>query len=229
LPSGFKGIDNNILLSGQQYKKFTGYMKNLFLKIMVFSSLLSFIGCKNSPDPATWSVKKINKWFEKGEWLNGWSVKPDATINRKEFTLSYFKYKERWDKAFIFLKDNDLSKLEIKRYDIDGDNLYAPVSEYITKNEEDARYEAHRKYIDIQYVISGKELIGVSPLSLQKEILEPYDATKDVVFLTVTQGVNFSATPDRFFIFFPGDAHRPGLKDGENSQVRKVVVKVKIE
>ena len=204
-------------------------MKNLFLKIMVFSSFLSILGCRNTDDPATWNDKKINKWFEKGEWLNGWSVKPDATINRKEFALSYFKNKERWDKAFIFLKDNDLSKLELKRYDIDGNNLYAPVSEYITKNEEDARYEAHQKYIDIQYVVSGKELIGISPMSLKKEILVPYDASKDVMFLTVTQGVNFSADPDRFFIFFPDEAHRPGLKDGENSQVRKVVVKVKID
>jgi YhcH/YjgK/YiaL family protein len=204
-------------------------MKNLFSKVMVFSSFLSILGCRNTGDPATWNDKKIDKWFEKGEWLNGWSVKPDATINRKEFVLSYFKNKERWDKAFIFLKDNDLSKLELKRYDIDDNNLYAPVSEYITKNEEDARYEAHQNYIDIQYVVSGKELIGISPMSLKKEILVPYDAGKDVMFLTVTQGVNFSAKPDRFFIFFPGDAHRPGVKDGENSQVRKVVVKVKID
>ncbi|MBG0857956.1 MAG: YhcH/YjgK/YiaL family protein [Bacteroidales bacterium] len=204
-------------------------MKNLFLKIMVLTGFLSIIGCRNSPDPATWSDKKINKWFGKGEWLNGWTVKPDETINRKEFAVSYFKHKDRWDKAFAFLRDYDLSKLELKRYDIDGNNVYAPVSEYLTKNEEDARYEAHRRYIDIQYVASGKELIGIAPLSLQKDILEPYDELRDIVFMTVTQGVNFSAKPDRFFIFFPGDVHRPGLKDGENSQVRKVVVKVKID
>jgi YhcH/YjgK/YiaL family protein len=203
-------------------------MKNLFLKIMVLTSFLSFIGCKSSTDPGSWSSKKIDKWFEKGDWMNGWTVSPDASINRKEFAVSYFKNKERWDKAFTFLKTSDLSKLELKRYDIDGDNLYAPISEYITKNEEDARFEAHQKYIDIQYVIRGVELMGVAPITQKNEILVPYDGTKDVEFMTVTQAAYFKATPARFFIFFPTDIHRPGVKVGENSQVRKVVVKVKI-
>jgi len=186
-------------------------------------------GCSGNSDPSSWNIKKIDKWFEKGDWLNGWQVKPDQSVNRKAFVVSYFKNKERWDKAFIFLKTNDLTALEPKRYDIDGDNLYAPVSEYLTKNEEDARYEAHQKYIDIQYVVSGKELIGVAPMSQKKDVLEAYDSTKDIEFLTVTGGENLLALPDRFFIFFPEDAHRPGLKDGENSPVRKVVVKVRID
>lgn len=193
------------------------------------ASLSALSGCSGNTDPALWSSKKIDKWFEKGDWLNGWQVMPDQSINRKAFAISYFKDKERWDKAFNFLKSNDLSGLELKRYDIDGNNLYAPVSEYLTKNEEDARYEAHQKYIDIQYVVSGKELIGVAPLSHKKDVLEPYDASKDIEFLTVTNGENRLATPDIFFIFFPEDAHRPGLKDGENSPVRKIVVKVKID
>jgi len=204
-------------------------MKNLFLKTMVVAGLFGFLGCNNSSDPSTWSDKQIDKWFEKGEWLNGWTVKPDASINRKALAVSYFKNKERWDKAFTFLKESDLSKMELKRYDIDGNNLYAPISEYVSKNEEDARYEAHRKYIDIQYVVSGKELIGVAPISQQKDILDPYSEEKDVMFMTVSNGTNYQASPDRFFIFFPDDLHRPGLKDGENSPVRKAVVKVKVD
>ena len=193
------------------------------------AGLSALSGCSGNSGPASWSSNKIDKWFEKGDWLNGWQVTPDQSINRKAFTVSYFKNKERWDKAFNFLKSNDLSGLDLKRYDIDGDNLYALVSEYLTKNEEDARYEAHQKYIDIQYVVSGKELIGVAPMSQKKDILEPYDGTKDVEFLTVHQGENRLAVPDRFFIFFPEDAHRPGLKDGENSPVRKIVIKVKVD
>jgi YhcH/YjgK/YiaL family protein len=196
---------------------------------MVFAGFLGFIGCKSLPDPSTWNDKQIDKWFEKGEWLNGWQVKPDASINRKEFSISYYKHKERWDKAFAFLKNSDLSNIELKRYDLDGNNLYAPLSEYMSKNEQDARYEAHKKYIDIQYVVSGKELIGIAPASMQKDILVPYSEEKDVMFVTVSQINNFIATPDRFFIFFPDDLHRPGLKDGENLPVRKAVVKVKID
>ena len=204
-------------------------MKNSLLIIVIMTSLSVLSGCSGNADPATWSSTKTDKWFEKGDWLNGWQVKPDQSINRKAFAVSYFRNKERWDKAFNFLKSNDLSGLELKRYDIDGNNLYAPVSEYLTKNEEDARYEAHQKYIDIQYVVSGKELIGVAPMSQKKDVLEPYDGTKDIEFLTVTGGENRPAMPDRFFIFFPEDAHRPGLKDIENSPVRKIVVKVKVD
>lgn len=203
-------------------------MKNLLFRIMVFAGFLGFLGCKTSTDPSTWSDKQVNKWFEKGEWLNGWTVKPDASINRKAFAISYFQHKDRWDKAFLFLRDHNLSTLELKKYEIDGNNLYAPLSEYMSKDEENARYEAHRKYIDIQYVVSGKELIGIAPISQQKEILEPYNEEKDIMFVTVNQVTNYQAMPDRFFIFFPGDLHRPGLKDGENSPVRKAVVKVKV-
>lgn len=192
-------------------------------------SLFGLTGSKSTTDPSAWSNKKINKWFGKEEWLGGWEVTPDSSVNKRELAVSYFKNRDRWDKAFKFLKDSDLSKLEPKRYDIDGDNLFATVSEYLTKNEETTNFEAHRKYIDIQYVISGREIMNVAPLSAVKDIIIPYDATKDIEFVTVDRVVNYLATPGRLFIFFPGDAHRPGLKDGVSSQVRKIVIKLKID
>jgi len=196
---------------------------------MALISFAGLFGRVNGQDPAKWSNKEIDKWFEKGDWLNGWKIIPDESIDRKTFAISYFKNKERWDKAFTFLKSNDLAKLEIKRYDIDGDNLYASVMEYVTKNEEDAKYEAHRQYIDIQYVIDGIEEMGVAPLSALKEVTVPYDASKDVGFMTVQEGKFYKATPERFFIFFPSDIHRPGLKVGQNAPLRKIVVKVKVD
>lgn len=196
---------------------------------MVLISFLGLTGTKSTTDPATWSKKKIDKWFAEKEWSNGWTVTPDNSINKREFAVSYFKNKERWEKAFRFFKNNDLLKLDIKRYDIDGDNLFAMVSEYMTKNEETAQFEAHRKYIDIQYVVSGKEIMNMTPLKTVLEVITPYDATKDIEFITVSQIVGYKATPSNFFIFFPGDAHRPGLKDGENSKVRKIVIKVKMD
>ena len=196
---------------------------------MAVTTFLGILSFRSSTDPAKWSNRKVNKWFDKGEWLNGWQVKPDPSINRREFAISYFKHKERWDKAFIFLKRNDLKKIEVKRYELDGTNVYAPVSEYMSKNPEEVRYEAHKKYIDIQYVASGNELIGIAPISDKKDVLEQYNDIKDVMYVSVTKEVNFKATPDRFFIFFPDDLHKPGLKDGESTMVRKVVVKVKVD
>ena len=196
---------------------------------MVLISFFGFIGSKTDSDPAAWSNKKIDAWFAKNEWSAGWTVTPDASINKRKLAISYFKNKARWQKAFNFLKNTDLTRLDLKRYDIDGDRLFATVSEYISKNEETTNFEAHRNYIDIQYVISGKEVMNIAPLTSVKEVLTPYDTTKDIEFVTVTKIVNYKASPSNFFIFFPGDAHRPGLKDGVNSPVRKVVVKLKVD
>ena len=196
---------------------------------MILITFFGLTGSKSASDPSTWSSKQVDKWFKKGEWSEGWTVTPDASINKKEFAILYFKNKERWAKAFKFLKSNDLTKLELKRYDIDGDNLFATVSEYQSKNEESAKFEAHRKYIDIQYVISGKEIMNLAPISTLKEVLTHYDAVKDIEFITVSKVVNYKASPSNFFIFFPDDAHRPGLKDGSNSPVRKIVIKVKVD
>jgi YhcH/YjgK/YiaL family protein len=204
-------------------------MKKVIIIIMTLISFFGLSGSKSASDPATWSNKKIEQWFEKKEWAQGWKITPDASINKREFAVSYFKNRERWDKAFKFLAESDLSALEIKRYDIDGDNLFATVSEYLTKNEETTNFEAHRKYIDIQYVISGKEFMNVVPLKKVKEIVTPYNDLKDIEFMKIGKAVKYAATPSNFFIFFPGDAHRPGLKETVNSPVRKIVIKVKAE
>jgi YhcH/YjgK/YiaL family protein len=195
---------------------------------MIFATFLSLLGCKSGNDPSTWSEKKIDEWFNKGEWKNGWNVVPDESINRKSMAVSYFSNKERWDKAFGFLKSNDLTKLENKRHDIDGDNLFVNVSEYNTKDPADARFEAHRKYIDIQYVAAGSEKIGIAPLAAQDTILQAYDETKDVEFSKFRDAKYYIATPGRFFVFFPEDGHMPGLKTDSVAPVKKVVVKVRI-
>lgn len=203
-------------------------MKNTIVVMILLVSVLLMQSCSNSTDPSAWSEDKLNTWFESGSYLNGWRVKPDASVNKKEFAIAYFNNKERWDKAFEYLKNTDLNALEVKRHDIDGDNLFALVSEYITKNEEDAKFEAHKKYVDIQYVISGSEQMSVAPVTKKGEVLTPYDETKDLEFMTVTESSQFIATPDKFFLFFPSDLHRPGVKAGENAQVKKVVIKVKL-
>ena len=99
----------------------------------------------------------------------------------------------------------------------------------MTKNEEDAKFEAHRKYIDIQHVIIGAEQMSITPLADKLDEVTPYDPAKDVEFMTVKGTLSFEATPDKFFIFFPSDIHRPSVKIGENKMVRKVVVKVRID
>ncbi|HLN22055.1 MAG TPA: YhcH/YjgK/YiaL family protein [Bacteroidales bacterium] len=200
-------------------------MKKLILKIMVVMSVIGMSGC--SSDPGKWSDEQINKWFDNGEWLNGWNVKPDQSINKKEFAIAYHKNPERWNAAFKFMTTNDLASLENKRYDIDGSNAYALVSQYMSKDE--AQFEAHRKYVDIQYVVSGVEQMGMAPLSALKDSTVPYDETKDIEFMTVTDSIYRKATPENFLLFFPSTIHKPGMKVDQNTQIKKVVIKVKLD
>jgi len=204
-------------------------MKTYLTKIILMAVILSLFGCNGNNDPASWSDEKVNEWFDKGEWKNGWQVTADNSINRREMAVSYFKLKDRWDSAFAFLKNNDLSALEAKRHDIDGNNLYVSITDYNTKNVEDANYEAHRKYADIQYVVSGREQIGIVPISMKDQIVQEYNGTNDIEFFTVKEAKNHPADPGVFFVFFPGDAHEPGLKVDSVAAVRKVVVKVSLD
>ena len=218
----------NFFIFAYNNKIKTTTMKNRIALTLVMITFLAFQGCNSSNDPSTWSEDKLNKWFSDAKFLNGWQVAPDASINKREFAVAYFKNAERWDKAFAFLKNTDLKSLEVKRHEIDGDNIYALVSEYVTKNPEDAKFEAHKKYVDIQYIINGSELMSVTPAANLGEVLTPYDETKDLEFMTVTRSEDFVATPDKFFLFFPSDLHRPSVKVGDNAQVKKVDVKVKL-
>ncbi|MBA4321585.1 MAG: YhcH/YjgK/YiaL family protein [Odoribacter sp.] len=196
---------------------------------MVLTSILGLLGCSGKRDPSTWDSERTDNWFEKGEWHKGWTVTPDNSINRTYLAKAWYKNSERWSKAFAFLKDNDLAKLELKRYELDGDNLFVLVSEYNTKNPEDTKFEAHRKYIDIQYVATGCELIGISPLTSQDSVLQEYNATKDIEFLSVKESKMVKATPANFFVFFPEDAHMPGLREENLVKVRKIVIKILID
>lgn len=196
---------------------------------MAMISLSVIFGCNRTDSPSSRDSAKTDNWFEKGEWLQGWKVKPDRSINRKAFAQAYNKNPERWNKAFVFLRENDLKVIEPKRYDLDGDNLYVMVSEYKTKNPEDAKFEAHKKYIDLQYVASGVELIGIAHIASMDSVIQDYDDTKDILFFTVKDSKTVPALNSGFFIFFPEDAHSPGMKHESNSSVRKIVVKLKID
>ena len=182
---------------------------------------------KNAQNPEKWSDSELKSWFDKGEWKQGWAVAPDPTIDQRELAIQYFKNPEVWNKAFTFLKTTPLDTLSKGKHVIDGDLLYANADEYTTKNEDVARFEAHRKYADIQYVISGKERIGVRPL-VEGEVTELYAEEKDVLFLAYSDKNYQPADPGKFFIFFPADAHSPGVKADTNSVVHKVVMKVRI-
>ncbi len=158
--------------------------------------------------------------------LSQFSAVPDASINFKKVSDHYKHFPERWNIAFNFLQNNDLTALPPGRTDLSND-VYVAVSEYTTKNPEDALFESHREYIDLQYIISGKEYIGLTG-DTAIPVKTEYDAKKDIAFYNFDGGKMLLATPERYFIFFPEDLHRPCVKVDDQSVVKKIVIKIKL-
>ncbi|MBI5296799.1 MAG: YhcH/YjgK/YiaL family protein [Chloroflexi bacterium] len=128
-------------------------------------------------------------------------------------------------RALKFLAETDLATLPIGRIDIDGDDLYAMTQEYLTKPAEQGKWEAHRKYIDIQYVIGGTERMGFANLRTMQ--VGEYVPERDFLSMNGT-GSFVDVFAGSFVIFFPEDGHMPCLCADEPQQVRKVVLKVKV-
>ena len=165
-------------------------------------------------------------WFDKMDWKNGLITNPHPTVNKLIFAQQYHHNKEVWDKAFAFLKDNNLRSLAPGKYEIDGERAYAIITEAPSKTLETAKWEAHLKYIDIQYVIKGAEKIGVTPLAIAT-VSKPYDEANDYANYEA-EGAFFTATPAEFFLFFPEDVHRPNILIEGFEVVKKVVIKVQV-
>jgi YhcH/YjgK/YiaL family protein len=117
-----------------------------------------------------------------------------------------------------------------------GDEIFALIQRYKPKMKREAFWEAHRNYIDVQCVFEGAEMMGWAPLELMG-IRQAYDAERDYAVLEPIFGGNESGGAEQFFtvrrgmfaIFFPTDAHMPGLApdDALADDVKKVVVKVR--
>ncbi|MBN1821386.1 MAG: YhcH/YjgK/YiaL family protein [Prolixibacteraceae bacterium] len=201
-------------------------MKQLSVLILIIIAVMSCT--EKNVNPEKWNEAEINSWFEKQDWLGGWKVQPDASINRKSLAVQYFKNQRHWDQAFNFLKSSNIKNMPVGRQELEGDHLFVIVDEYISKEKAETRFESHKKYIDIQYVISGKELMGLTTED-NVTVTEPYNAEKDIAFYDYDEGKYILATPSNFLIFFSDDIHRPTIKAGENETVKKIVVKILVE
>jgi len=128
--------------------------------------------------------------------------------------------------AFHWLKNTDLATLPLGKTVIDGEHRFALAQEYTPKEPALLKYEAHRRYWDVQVVVSGSERMGWAHLS-QMTVSEPHDYERDVAFYRGTG--QFVLVPAGYFtIFSPQDVHMPGVAAEPLGLVRKVVVKVEV-
>ena len=150
-------------------------------------------------------------------------------IDTLENSEKYYLVHKNLQKAFDAIKNTLDKDMPVGKYEIDGKDLFISVQEYDTKLEENARFEAHRKYIDIQYIVSGEEVVEVTDLS-KTSVKTAYNEEKDVEFYSATARVwRGSLTAGEYGIFFPNDVHRPAIAvDGAPAPVKKILVKIKL-
>jgi YhcH/YjgK/YiaL family protein len=149
-------------------------------------------------------------------------------IDRLENAPRYYTVHKRISEAFHFLHATDLTAITPGKHTIDGDNLFAIVQEYDTMDSASEQMEAHKKYIDVQYMILGAELVGHAILTGQTPS-KVYDAAADYMLFPDTPSFFSKMDAGTFMVFFPTDLHMPCIKEIEPATVKKVVVKVRVE
>jgi YhcH/YjgK/YiaL family protein len=150
-------------------------------------------------------------------------------LDRLENAGFYRGLGQRVTDALNYLANADFSRVAEGRHTLDGEELFALVQRYRTKPICKAQWEAHRRYVDVQYVIQGTERMGYAPLDSRLTIQQPYDAAKDIAFFDA-QGDLFEVRAGMFVLFGPQDVHAPGLacSSGIPIEVLKVVVKCRL-
>ena len=143
--------------------------------------------------------------------------------------LIYAGLGERISIGLALLNEDSVRNAAPGPHEVDGENLFYIVDEYETKPAQEGRLEIHRKYLDIQYIVSGEECIGVAPLEgLTEET--PYDGEKDLAFYKYGPTMsNLHLQQGMFAIFWPNEPHMPCRSIDKAETVKKIVVKVRME
>ncbi len=133
------------------------------------------------------------------------------------------------EKALTFLRTGNIHGLPDGRIEIDDVRVFALVQRYETMTVDTPKFECHRKYIDVQFIVSGDEVIGWAPME-RMTVTDAYDPNQDICFGRVASG---NWTPvylqaGEVAILWPEDAHAPKLTRGAPSPVMKIVVKVAV-
>jgi YhcH/YjgK/YiaL family protein len=146
-------------------------------------------------------------------------------LDRVEQAARYTALNPLLAAGFRFLARADLASLSPGRHEIDGSRVFALVGHDTGRGQAGARLEVHRRYLDIQVSLDGRERIGWRPLAECRVVAEPYDAERDIAFFADEPAAWLSVERGWFAIFFPDDAHAPLAGSGS---LHKVVIKVEV-
>ena len=132
-----------------------------------------------------------------------------------------------FDQAFAFIRRALNENLPCGRYELDGENLFAMVQEYLI-DEENPNVEFHNRYIDIQYMVEGCEHMGWDDRA-HAPADAPYKLEADIALYPADTAADFDVKAGCYAVFFPSDLHKPKMLAGSSNQVRKIVVKVRVQ
>jgi len=151
-------------------------------------------------------------------------------LDQLDSALIYTGLGKRISIGLALLNEDLVRNATPGKYEVDGENLFYIVDEYETKPVEEGRLEIHRKYLDIQYIVSGEECIGVAPLEGLTEETR-YDGQRDLAFYEYEPSISkLHLNQGMFAIFWPNEPHMPCRRIGNTSEkVKKIVVKVRME
>ena len=142
---------------------------------------------------------------------------------------SYSALNPYFAKAFAALKEMAAGEFAKGKHPVDGDNIFINALEYDTKPAENALMEAHQAYIDVMWMVSGEETIGVCPVEEMTEITKEYNPAGDAVLGKLPAGCTYlQMKPGSVCILFPEDGHAPCLDAEEKSHVQKLIAKVRV-
>ena len=150
-------------------------------------------------------------------------------LDQLDSALIYTGLGERISIGLALLNEDPVRNAAPGKYEVDGENLFYIVDEYETKPLQEGCLEIHRKYLDIQYIVSGEECIGVAPLEgLTEET--PYVGQRDLAFYEYEPSMSkLHLKQDMFAIFWPNEPHMPGRSINKTETVKKIVVKIRME
>ena len=194
--------------------------------VIIFMLLALNSICKGQSPHAPWTEKSAKAWFKERVWANRLKLNVHEPFNVVEFAKQYEANKATWDKVIDFLRDRNLDLMPPGKYPIDGEKAYATISEGEAKKLDTAGFERHNKFIDLHYVIKGREKIYTPGKNDSLASVKPYDEATDVENFYV-KGRYSIATPDEFFLFFPGEIHETNIAVNKGDKVKKLVIKIR--
>lgn len=212
---------------GEDNLRYCAYFGDDILDIKCMEPIKKAGGVVGCPADAVKKVKSLSDFIclnnagegalrEFVEWLVQSKEEDRKLTQRIEEVLNYLKK--------VNIEDQNIGK----RIDVNDDFFYS-IQSYKTKPSEECRLESHRKYVDIQMMIKGEELIDLADIA-SLNLQEDYDDTKDIMFWEIPQRMaRVKIKSGDYIILYPENAHRGAACEKESLDVLKIVGKVRIK